>query len=190
MTCGWNVLKLSKIMWRWCLDGTLREVKAIKEIFSQTLIVIAILDQTCKYEVALHRESEEFRDEDMSDSNLYYKEYDDLKFDATYNFAVRGKNTKNNSLESSLFWFEFETPSCWKVLGINSTVCPPEDIKELNASFTHIKENLFTLDVQWNRMNHIPEFFALQLGDSISNGDDETGAGIYNFTIDAVRLPI
>jgi hypothetical protein len=105
-------------------------------------------DQTCLYEVILHGygDNGDMLLKEKSNPDLYYQEYQKLKFNSEYFVAVRGLNTENTRLESETVWNQFRIPSCMELYK-DESVCGPDPIENLTAKFTYIRDDKFDVKV-------------------------------------------
>lgn len=140
-------------------------------------------DQTCLYEVILHGygDNGDMLLKEKSNPNLYYQEYQKLKYNSEYSVAVRGINTENTRLESETIWKQFKIPSCMELYK-DERVCGPDPIENLTALFTYRSDEKFDVKVTWSRMKYEPEYFTLELKGGKSSKSNGMGK-IYDYII-------
>lgn len=137
-------------------------------------------DQTCLYQIILHGlgGNGEMLVKEKENPNLYYQEYKKLKYNSEYSVAVRGINTENERLESGLVWKQIKIPSCMEFFK-NESICGPDPIVNLTASFTYLSDDKFNVKVTWNKLKHEPEFFVLEIKGGKSSNGNESGMNYY-----------
>ena len=143
-------------------------------------------DQTCLYDLILHGQgnSGDMLQKEKRPPNLYYHEYENLKYNTEYSVAVRGLNTDNDRLEGDVVWKQFKIPGCMEIQG-NNKVCGPDRIDNLTAKFTYSFNDKFDVKITWNEMKYQPEYFLLEIKSGKSAFRNGTGRN-YNYTVDGV----
>lgn len=143
-------------------------------------------DQTCLYEVILHGygDNGDMLLKEKSNPDLYYQEYQKLKYNSEYSVAVRGLNTENTRLESETVWTQFKIPTCMELYK-DESICGPDPIENLTAKFTYVRDDKFDVKVTWNPMKYEPEFFTLEIKGGKSPKGNGTGRN-YHYRIENV----
>lgn len=120
-------------------------------------------DETCIYEFLIHYE----------DSGIlqYRKQFPDifhhvqmLPYDMKVNVAVRGLNSLSKRRESQLKWTELTVDNCMSHKD-NASICGPENIVNLTDEIVHIRDNVFDVNLKWNKPSHSPERYTLTVKD-------------------------
>jgi tyrosine-protein kinase receptor torso len=127
-------------------------------------------DATCLYHVLYHSQKHHesigmIELDKYSDFYRYQLPYK-LTFDHDYSIAVRGVNTKNQSLEGYAGWKVFRTPTCLEIHR-SLDICEPEQIleEEIFRNETYLDNHHYKLEISWVPQEYKPSNYTIKILD-------------------------
>lgn len=134
-------------------------------------------DRTCSYDVVYYGNHFDIGEINVPFNSLYrFIIPKKLRYDENYHVGVRGKNTQNHTIQSSVKWLEFFSIPC-ESSHCNSSL----QMKVLNITlnYTHLGDRLFNVTATW-KTNMIPDRVNISINDADQNN--------HNITKDPVEL--
>lgn len=142
-------------------------------------------DETCFYEFVLYYEGSGLFPRRKQYPDIFYHQQT-LPYNVKVSVAVRGLNSMSKRRESKLHWVELSTDFCM-MNSENVTICGPDDIEDLHENITHVRDNVFDIELKWNEPKHFPEFYSLTIRDVNTRWRPDGTPDFHEEIIDGVR---
>ncbi|CAO1431696.1 unnamed protein product [Diamesa serratosioi] len=160
------------------------------------------IDKTCFYDVILGGSEDLYPDEIRDIKKLYHHTFTELEFGKNYSVAVRGLNTMDLSMESTLVWKEFMMPHCRNWHTNKGHKCGPDKITNIIVKSTLIGQHQYNVNVSWDVPKFEPDYYSIVILDinpalinetnlimyskNVTNND--TGIFFSNITLNGVEF--